>query len=146
MAPGLKAFLKRWLVTTLAVVVAAHVVSGIRYDSYVGLLVASFVLGILNAFLRPLLLLLSLPLLLFSLGLFTLIINAVLLRAVAWLVRPFHVDGFGPAFWGALVISLVSIVLNPLLGPDRIDTHPRGNPSSVRQPGRDDDGGPVIDV
>jgi putative membrane protein len=146
MSPGLKAFLKRWLVTTVAVVVAAHIVSGIRYDSYLGLLVASFVLGILNAFLRPLLLLLSLPLLLFTLGLFTLIINALLLRTVGLLVQPFHVDGFWPAFWGALVISLVSMVLNSFLGTDRNQTQIRGNQSSPRPSVKDDGGGPIIDV
>ena len=70
MAPSLKIFLQRWLVNTVAVLVAAHLVRGISYESFTGLLIASLVLGVLNAFLRPLLLLLSLPLLFFSLGLF----------------------------------------------------------------------------
>jgi putative membrane protein len=143
MSPAAKAFFKRWLVTTLAVLVAAHVVKGISYETYVGLLVASFVLGVLNAFLRPVLMLLSLPLLFVTLGLFTLVINAALLYAVGWLVKSFRVEGFWPAFWGALVISVVSMFLNPLLGVDK------GQPtaSRIRPPPRPPEAkGPVIDV
>ena len=91
-------FLKRWLIDTLAVLVAAHVVSGINYTTLGGLLVASLLLGILNAFLRPFLLLLSLPLLILSLGLFALIINALLLSLVAWLVDSFEVRSFWEEF------------------------------------------------
>jgi putative membrane protein len=143
MSPAAENFLKRWLATTLAVLVAAHVVKGISYESYLALLIASFVLGILNAFLRPVLMLLSLPLLFLTLGLFTLVINAVLLYAVGWLVKSFRVDGFWPAFWGALVISLVSMVLNPLLGVDKGQSPANRSRSSSRRP---EDQGPVIDV
>jgi putative membrane protein len=143
MAPSLKTFLQRWLVNTLAVLVAAHLVRGISYDSVTGLLIASLVLGVLNAFLRPLLLLLSLPLLFFSLGLFALVINAFLLYFVGWLVKSFHVDSFGAAFWGALVVSLVSMLLNSLIGADtgKLSQRP---PADTKRP--NDDGGPVIDV
>ena len=144
MSPATSNFFKRWLVTTLAVLVAAHVVKGISYESYLALLVASFVLGMLNAFLRPVLMLLSLPLLFLSLGLFLLVINALLLYAVGWLVKSFRVDGFGPAFWGALVISLVSMILNPLLGVDRQRQTPSG--PSRPNPSPPADQGPVIDV
>jgi putative membrane protein len=127
----------------LAVLVAAHLVRGISYDSFTGLLIASLVLGVLNAFLRPLLLLLSLPLLLFSLGLFVLVINAFLLYFVGWLVKSFHVASFGAAFWGALVISLVSMLVNSLMGPETGKVSQRPPPDTKRP---DDDGGPVIDV
>jgi putative membrane protein len=142
MAPSLKIFLQRWLVNTLAVLVAAHLVRGISYDSFTGLLIASLVLGVLNAFLRPLLLLLSLPLLFFSLGLFVLVINAFLLYFVGWLVNSFHVDSFGAAFWGALVVSLVSMLLNSLIGADtgKVSQRP---PATTKPP---NGGGPVIDV
>jgi putative membrane protein len=143
MSPAANTFFKRWLVTTLAVLVAAHVVKGIEYESYLALLAASFVLGVLNAFLRPVLMFLSLPLLFLTLGLFTLFINAALLYAVGWLVKSFRVAGFWPAFWGALVISVVSMVLNPLLGVDK------GQPPASRSrlpPRRPDAQGPVIDV
>ena len=83
---ALKAFVQRWLISTLAVLVATHVVNGISYDCATTLFVASLLLGILTAFLRPLMLLLSLPLLIFTLGLFTLVINAALLYWVGKLV------------------------------------------------------------
>lgn len=146
MSPQLKEFLQRWVVNTLAVLVATYVVSrGIRYDKPLDLVVASLVLGLLNAFARPLLLLLSLPLLIFTLGLFTLVINALLLYFVGALIPGFHVDTFGAAFWGALVISLVSLALNALTGSGgvRFKYHRhRPPPPRNRPPGN----GPVIDV
>ena len=110
------------------------------------LLVATLVLGLLNTFLRPLLMLLSLPLLVFTLGLFTIVINALLLLLVAALMgsKHFSVDGFWSAFWGALVVSIVSLLLNSLTGSGnaRVSVR-RGKPPEVRD---DDKGGPVIDV
>ncbi len=105
--------------------------------------IASLVLGLLNSFARPLLLLLSLPFLVVTLGLFTLVINGFLLYLVGWLLQPhFRVDSFGAAFWGALVITFVSFVLNLLTGngPSRIEFH-----RSRRRP-PDDGNGPIIDV
>jgi putative membrane protein len=139
----MSSFLQRWVITTIAVLAAAHVVDGIRYDSIFGLVVASLLLGILNAFVRPVMLLLSLPLLVFTLGLFTLVINAVLLYLVGQ-IKDFHVDSFGAAFWGALIISLISMVANALLGGNK---DPRARPGgSPRRPPRDTGSGPVIDV
>ena len=144
MTENLKPFLQRWAITTLAVLVAANVVTGIRYDTAGGLLAASLLLGILNAFLRPVMLLLSLPLLILTLGLFTLVINAMLLSIVGWVVQPFHVDGFGAAFLGSLVISIVSLVVNLMLGTNRIKVEAR---RKNRPPGGPSNGdGPVIDV
>jgi putative membrane protein len=146
MSPILKAFLIRWANTTVAVLVAANVVPGISSDGFAALVVASLLLGILNAFLRPILMLLALPLLILTLGLFTLVINALLLYWVGHLVKGFHVDTFWPAFWGALVISFISMLLNMLTGTgnSRI-TMRRGGPPP---PSRHDDsgGGPIIDV
>src|SRR5260370_21106832 len=116
MPPKLKEFLFRCLVNTVAVLVASSLIKGIHYDNYMGLFVAAFLLGILNAFLRPLLMLLSLPLLLLTLGLFTFFINASLLYLVGRLMKTFHVDSFSASFWGALVISVVSGILNLLAG------------------------------
>jgi putative membrane protein len=140
-------FAKRWLISTTAVLVAAKVLPGrIDYDHWTDLLVATLVLGILNTVLRPLLMLLSLPLLIVTLGLFTLIINAGLLYLVNLLLPGFHVRGFGGAFFGALIISVITLFLNSLTrsGHARVEVH-RGR---RRAPGRrDDDGqGPVIDV
>jgi putative membrane protein len=145
MATDFKPFLQRWVITTLAVLVAANVVKGIHYDSIGGLLAASLLLGILNAFLRPIMLLLSLPLLILTLGLFTLVINALLLYFVGWLVQPFHVESFWAAFWGALVISLISLVVNSMLGIGnaRVEVN-RGRKASPKR--KDDGEGPIIDV
>src|ERR1041385_1877983 len=112
MSPRLKSFLQRWVVNTLGVLVAATVVAGIHYDTALGLLMASLLLGVLNAFVRPLMILLSLPLLIFTLGFFILVINALLLYLVGSLLKPFHVDTFGAAFLGALIISIVSLLVN----------------------------------
>src|SRR2546425_6742757 len=143
MCGALKAFLRRWLVNTVAVMVAANVVHGIRSESVTGLFVASLLLGVFNALLRPLLLLLSLPLVIVTLGLFTLVINALLLYFVGQLVEPFHVAGFWSAFWGALVISLVSLVLNTVTGTG--DSRIEFRRTKSRSDGKGG-GGPVIDV
>lgn len=140
----MKLFLQRWLINTLAVLVASYIVPGISYTKPIDLFVAALILGILNAFIRPILWFLSLPLLLVTLGLFMLVINALLLLLASWLVGEshFHVDGFWSAFWGALIISIVSLVLNSLTGTgnSRISVQ-RG-----KTPPRDGDSGPVIDV
>jgi len=143
MSASLKPFLQRWLINTVAVMVAAKVVPGIECESLTGLLVASLLLGIFNALLRPLLWLLSLPLLILTLGLFTLVINALLLYFVGALVKPFVVADFRAAFWGSLVISLVSLVLNSVTGTGHSRVEFRRTKS--RSGGGDDDG-PVIDV
>jgi len=105
-------FVFRWAVTTIAVMVASSVIRGIRYDTVAALIGASLLLGILNAFVRPFLLLLSVPLILVTLGFFILILNALLLLVVPSIVVGFHVDGFWNAFWGAIIISIVSWILS----------------------------------
>lgn len=105
-------FLFRWAITTIAVMVAGALISGIRYDSFGALLGAALLLGILNAFLRPILLLLMAPLIIVTLGLFIFVVNALMLYLVNDLVHGFHVDNFGSAFWGAILISIVSWVLS----------------------------------
>jgi putative membrane protein len=105
-------FVFRWIVTTFAVFVAAPIV-GINYGDRLGcLLGASLLLGIVNAFIRPILLLLSLPLILVTLGVFILIINALMLKVVGAIVPCFEVPGFWSAFFGAIIISIVSWLLS----------------------------------
>jgi putative membrane protein len=145
MSQKLKAFIQRWIISTVAVLLATYVVRGIKFDRWQDLLVATLVLGLLNSFLRPILMLLSLPLLIFTLGLFTLVINALLLLLVDWLLHPrFVVEGFGSAFLGALVISIASLLLNSITGTGdaRVSVR-RGKPSAKSD---DDKNGPVIDV
>src|SRR5881398_2393306 len=108
----MRSFVFRWLTTAVAVMVAASVLHGIRYDSVGSLIGAALLLGILNAFVRPVLLLLSAPLILLTLGFFILVVNGLMLLIVPRIVTGFHVDSFGSAFWGAIVISLVSWLLS----------------------------------
>jgi putative membrane protein len=140
-----KKFIQSWLINTFAVLVAGYLVRGIHYEKPLDLFVAALVLGILNAVLRPMLMLLTFPLLLFTLGLFRFIINGFLLYMVGTLLEPhFRVDRFWDAFWGALVISLVSMILNVLTGTNRARIHVE--PS--RRASKTDPGGkgPIIDV
>ena len=147
MSEKLKAFIQRWIISTLAVLVATFVLRDrITFGDWLDLLVATLVLGLLNGFLRPLLMLLSLPLLIFTLGLFTIVINAVLLLLVSALLgnKHFHVDGFWSAFWGALIISIVSLLLNSMTGTGTARVSVRRGKSPEKSD--DDKGGPVIDV
>ena len=121
-------------------------VPGIRFkdDSLWTPFVTSLVLGILNAFIRPVLMVLALPLLIFTLGLFTLVINALLLYFVSFLLgRYFEVDSFWAAFLGALIISIVSMLLNLLTGGSRARVRFERR---RRPPDSDGGSGPVIDV
>lgn len=139
----MKNFLKRWVINTLAVLVAVYMVPGIRFtdNNFWTPFVVALVLGILNVFLRPLLMYLALPLLILTLGLFTFVINGLLLYVVSYLLgNHFRVDSFRAAFLGALVISVVSGVLNLLTGT----SHSRVRVVHRREP--PDKGGPVIDV
>src|SRR5947199_5897496 len=113
---SIKHFVFRWAVTTIAVMVASSVIHGIRYDTVAALIGASLLLGILNAFVRPFLLILSAPLILLTLGFFILILNGLLLLVVPSVVIGFHVDHFWSAFWGAIVISILSGILSAFFG------------------------------
>ena len=105
-------FVIRWFITTVAVMVAASLLSGIRYDNAGALIGAALLLGILNAFVRPVLLILGAPLILLTLGFFILIVNGLMLYWVPSVVGGFHVDGFSSAFWGAIWIGIVSWLLS----------------------------------
>jgi putative membrane protein len=142
----LKHFLQRWLINTLAVLITVVLLRGhIRYTETTDLFVASLLLGILNAFIRPIMMFMALPLLILTLGLFTLIINATLLYVVHWLMGPrFVVDSFGWAVLGALIISVVSVVLNILTGTSNAKFSVRRGPPPSSN--RDGGNGPVIDV
>ena len=142
-------FLKSWLINTLAVLLAVQMVKGIHFRDP-GLLapvLTALLLGILNAFIRPILIVFALPLVILTLGLFMLVINALMLCFVSWLMHPyFQVNTFGAALLGALIISLISGALNILTGNAnaRVSIH-RPPPPPNKKPGDDGDG-PVIDV
>jgi putative membrane protein len=146
MPRSLLSFLKRWLITAVAVALAAQIVPGIHCPTPMGLVLAALLLGLLNAFVRPVMLLLSLPLLIFTMGLFILVINALLLYAVGHMLKDFRVESFAAAFWGSLIISIVSLVLNSLTKSDGPVVQIRRGKSPPPRPPDDPGNGPVIDV
>ena len=105
----------RWVINALTLLVMSQIVPGIHIDSFGTALLAALALGILNALLRPLLLILTLPVNILTLGLFTFVVNGVMLKLASDLVRGFHVDGFGSAVLGALVLALISFLLNAFI-------------------------------
>ena len=144
MSENTKAFLQRWFVTSLGVLVAAGLIDKVHADGIIPLLVASLLLGVLNAFLRPILLIATIPLVIFTFGLFIFVINALLLYLVAHLVKGFYVADFWNAFKGAIVISIVSVIANMMFGKKRaVDAPARKNQP---KPPPDTGTGPVIDV
>jgi putative membrane protein len=111
MLANLTPFLLHWGITALSLWVASHLFKGIRFSSSGALAVAALLLGLANAVVRPLLVLLTLPLTVLSFGVFLLVINALMLLLVAKLVEGFRVEGFWTAFWASLFITLLSVVL-----------------------------------
>jgi putative membrane protein len=114
----MKHLLVKWIVNSTALLVVAHVTSGVTLDNWSTVFVAALVLGLLNAFLRPVLIFFTLPVTVLTLGLFTLVINAFLFYLAAHLVRGFHVADFWHAFVAALIFSVVSFILNVVVRSD----------------------------
>jgi putative membrane protein len=108
-------FLARLVLNGLAIIIAAWLVPGIEITSPMSALVAGVILGFVNAIVRPVLFFLTLPLTLLTLGLFIFVLNAICFGLTAWLVPGFSVDGFLPAILGALLVSVVSWILNGLV-------------------------------
>jgi putative membrane protein len=108
-------FLIRLVVNAVALLVVARFLDGVHVTSFTGALVAALVLGLINAILRPILVILTLPIQIVTLGLFTLVINGVLFYWVGHMGIGLVVDGFWPAFWGAIVLAVVSWLLSTLL-------------------------------
>ncbi|HVD91863.1 MAG TPA: phage holin family protein [Vicinamibacterales bacterium] len=108
-------FLLRLLLNGVAVLCAAWLIPGLHVDTPATAIIAGIALGLVNAIVRPLLLLLTLPLTLLTLGLFIFVVNAICLALVAWLVPGFSISGVGSALIGAIVISLVSWLLSAIL-------------------------------
>ena len=118
----------RWLITAFSLFVAAWLVKGIHVEgnAWTVFAVTAAILGLVNALIRPLLKLLSCPLIILTLGLFVLVINGISLWlaskiAVNWFHVGFYIHGFWSAFWGAVIVSLVSVILSALLHDDRRD-------------------------
>jgi putative membrane protein len=109
----------RWGINAIAIWAAIKLVPGIEHTGSAGsLIVIALIFGLVNALVRPILTVLTCPLIILTMGLFILIINALMLGLTAWLVPSLTIDGFWPAFWGALIISLVSGAISLLVRED----------------------------
>lgn len=151
--------LKRCLVTLLAVVIAIAVVPGIRAETPAAVIAAGVLLSLAHEFIRPALYLLTLPLMIVTLSLFRFIINTALLGTVAAVVPGLQISGFWAAFGGALVISVITTVLNPTPLREKVKfqssarwekeepSEPTAQPGEARKATKEDQGsGPIIDV
>ena len=112
----MRGFLVRLVITALGLWLAAQLLPGIAFASPGALIVSALVLGFVNALIRPIIFILTLPLTILTLGLFILIVNGISLALVAWLVPGFHVAGLWSATWGAIIVSLTSWVASHFVG------------------------------
>jgi putative membrane protein len=110
-------FLVRAAIVALGLWVATVWVHGVSIDTPATLVLAGVLLGIVNSVVRPIAILLTLPMTIVTLGLFLMVINAGMVALVAWMLPGMHVSGFGAAFWAAVIVSLVSIVGSWFVGP-----------------------------
>jgi putative membrane protein len=107
-------------INALALLVVDAMFQGIWFDTNQATIAAAVVLALVNTYLRPLVVVLTLPINILTLGFFTLVINALMLELVSWVIPTFHVEGFWTAVGGALVISIISFLLNWFLKPDSV--------------------------
>jgi putative membrane protein len=114
------ALIVRWILNTLALFVVAWLLPGIHYRDWIALLIAAAVLGLLNAIVKPILFVLTLPITVITLGLFLIVLNAIMLKMTAALVPGFDIDSWWWAIFGALLLSAVTVVTNAI-GPSRDD-------------------------
>ena len=106
-----------WLINAGALLLVPYVLPSVSVDSFYTALITALILGFVNAVIRPIFVLLTLPITLVTLGLFILVINALMFWFVASFIEGFRVDGFWSAFWGSIVYSVLSIVFTALLVP-----------------------------
>jgi putative membrane protein len=110
-------FFFRAAIASLGLWLASTLVSGLQFQSGGWLILAALLLGVINGLVRPLAVLLTLPLTIVTLGLFLLVVNALMLALVAWMLPGFGIAGFWDAFWGSIIVSLVSWVGSWIFGP-----------------------------
>jgi putative membrane protein len=114
----MRGILIKWVINSIAIFIVAHIVKGIEVTNSFVVFAAAFVLGVINAFLKPLLILITLPINMLTLGIFTLFINGFLFYLVSKIVKGFIITGFWPAFFGALLFSVISLFLSLLVNDD----------------------------
>ena len=106
----------KWLLSAAALLLVAYLYNGVEVRSFTGALMAAFVIGLFNAVLRPVLVLLTLPVTFVTLGLFLFVINALMFWAAAGVLGGFHVNGFGAALLGSLIYSVLGLLIESALG------------------------------
>lgn len=111
----MKHFIVRTFINAIALLITASLVQGIHADGFMAALMAAIVLGIVNGVIRPIFMLFTLPLNVLTLGLFTLVINGLMLKLVSFVVGGFYVGGFFAATFGALVLTVISMLLTWLI-------------------------------
>ena len=114
----MKGIFLRTLITMLGLFLASGLVPGVSVSGTSGFIFAAVMLGLVNAFIRPIALLLTLPITLVTLGLFLLVVNAAMFGLVAWMVDGFHVGGFWSAVFGSIVVSITAAISSWYIGPD----------------------------
>jgi putative membrane protein len=105
----------RWLVNAIALYIVAYLVPGVHLANFWTALVAVVVIGLINALVKPILLLLTLPINILTLGLFTFVLNAILLLLAAYVIPGFTIDGFLTAFVASILLSIISTILHTLV-------------------------------
>lgn len=105
----------RWVINAIALLVVASIVPGFGIESFYNALIAALILGLVNALVRPLLFILTLPVTILTLGLFTFVINALMIWLVSTIVEGFIITGFVPAFFAALILWVISMFTNWLI-------------------------------
>jgi putative membrane protein len=108
----------RWIINAVALMLVSYLFTSIQVSGFAAALVAALILGLVNAVIRPILILITLPINVLTLGLFTLVINALLFWFVASFLEGFEVAGFWSAFWGALTYSIISFLISMLVPGD----------------------------
>lgn len=131
----MKGLIVRWLILIVAITLASYLIDGIRINGVFSAIFTAAILGLLNVFFRPILLILTLPINILTLGLFTFVINAFMLKMVSGVIPGFDVHGFWPAIFGSLIISAVNWILSSFINekgrververPDYIDLEKR---------------------
>jgi putative membrane protein len=125
----------RWLTLTGAIIVTSYLLDGIQVSGFVSAFFAAAMLGILNALFRPILILLTLPINILTLGFFTFVINALMLKTASGVISGFEVYGFWSAIFGSLIISAISWLLNSFVNEKGSVIHRRADPNP-RYPSR----------
>lgn len=108
----MKGFVIRMIIISLSLAIASYIVEGITIEGFFSLIIASLIIGFLNSFIRPVLIIMTIPLNILTFGLFTFVINAVLLLLTSQVVRGMSIEGFWAALAGTIIMSMLSFFLN----------------------------------